>query len=578
MFAAYPHTRRHPYGLNHQPPALARSPRCETPCECKICKEQFRTMKQQYMDRYSYKTVVGPAAAQTSLAKLTSKINDDRAHLTKLCDKYGNTIISRWRKKSREKREAILLLADQTIENDSWFRLRTEGQIDTWQDLRKYRKCWLLPYLSIEALKANPSALLSLLHRRIFYSPEEWMPFDSAMIRQGWDAGLFDLEYCGKYGVIMHGVNYGKLVPWIKDAAERCDMVGYPRARLIIEAQALMFSRLRAIMDLILEGVDHDRGGGSDKWQEMIQLGFKQSNNIELWSDYVNQPLSGPPKFDVDYYCSIARARTQAFQDHLWLLQTDTHYFRRYIKVLVVGEVYKTVWRSTIIAKDIHLALTDSCQILGTSAFHVETSLMRMHPDELEEALSAISVSTRAEYAEIIENERSQVADAIAAAAAASLTKDATNITADQTLWHTGPDVSKLVIGERTPKPKTRPSQPTSRPAPLEPMVDVTSTIPQRIPATPRALEIIKKMFPTSAEETSIKDVDWDRFVHAMNDLNFNARNVGGSAVAFEHSSHKKIIFHHPHPVAKIDSIMLQSTGKRLNKHFDWSRDAFIGV
>lgn len=63
-----------------------------------------------------------------------------------------------------------------------------------------------------------------------------------------------------------------------------------------------------------------------------------------------------------------------------------------------------------------------------------------------------------------------------------------------------------------------------------------------------------------------------------MNDPNFNARNVGGSAVAFEHPSKKKIIFHRPHPVAKIDSVMLQSMGKRLEKHFGWSRETFVGV
>lgn len=85
-------------------------------------------------------------------------------------------------------------------------------------------------------------------------------------------------------------------------------------------------------------------------------------------------------------------------------------------------------------------------------------------------------------------------------------------------------------------------------------------------------------MFPTSIEEVSAKDTDWDLFVHAMNDLNFNARNVGGSGVAFEHPSKMKIIFHRPHPVAKIDSVMLQSMVKRLKKHFGWSRETFVGV
>jgi hypothetical protein len=230
--------------------------------------------------------------------------------------------------------------------------------------------------MSIAIMKANPSVLLGLLHHGVYDSPAEWAPFDNHQFAQAWCRGRFNLEYCGKYCVVMHGVDYGKLVPWDKEAAERCDIVGYPRVLLIIEAQALMFSRLRAVVDLILEGVNHDTPGASNKWQEMIRAGSKQSNNIELWSDYVNQPFSAPPKFDVDCYCSIAEARMQAAQDHLWLLQTDPSYFRRFIRALAVGEVYKTVWRPTLIAKELRLAVED---YLLWRALHAEWSCVRDH-------------------------------------------------------------------------------------------------------------------------------------------------------------------------------------------------------
>jgi hypothetical protein len=719
------------------------------------------------------------------------------------------------------------MLAGPTIEKEPWFRLRIQGEVATWQEIRKCRRSLLLPYWSTAIMKANPSVLLSLLHYRVYNSPAEWAPFDSHQFKQAWARGRFDLEYCGKYCVVMHGVNYGKLVPWNKDAAERWDIIGYPRALLIIEAQALMFSRLRAIVNLILQGVDHDTLGASDKWQEMVRAGFKQSNNIELWSDYVNQPFSAP-KFDVEHYCSVAEARMQAAQDHLWLLQTDPSYFRRFVKASAVGEVYRTAWRHVLIAYDVVVAVEDymiwralhaewSCirdyyrryrdsihpgqqlprrlelnlailetallivvdrriehlstyiaqrpgfqhlwkwTILSTppgilgegifererktgqpttyhggdtldwtltelqgkpndggcfdnqelfarleahlaeaspeerarldetvheklsdfaaknemlfalrlhrpafarrgkeeapkmlrenstpcsrlltcdtgihkskpSEFPVESleifeqlapaadrnneawldcrtaerkfltgfwdqacaalreefALTRMEQDEIDDAISAMSVSRSVEYAEIVETERLQVSDAIAAAAA--LTKNAANVTTEARFWNTGPDISTLVIEERAAKPKTRPLQPASEPinhaVPLKPGTDadVESTDRQQISATPRALEVIRKMYPNSVEEVSAKDTDWDLFVHAMNDLQFNARNVGGSGVAFEHPSKKKIIFHRPHPVAKIDSVMLQSMGKRLKKHFGWSRETFVGV
>jgi hypothetical protein len=211
---------------------------------------------------------------------------------------------------------------------------------------------------------------------------------------------------------------------------------------------------------------------------------------------------------------------------------------------------------------------------------------MRLTQEEIDDTLSVISVSNSVEYAELVENERLQVADVVTAtaAAAAALTKSIANVATDERFLDTGPDMSTLAIEERAPKPKTRPSQPVGTaikvPAPLQSVIDtdVESTDQQQISATPRALEVIRKMYPTSVEEVSAKDTDWNPFVHAMNDLQFNARNVGGSGVAFEHPSEKKIIFHRPHPVAKIDSIMLQSMGKRLEKHFGRSRETFVGV
>ncbi|KAH0274072.1 hypothetical protein KCU91_g5532, partial [Aureobasidium melanogenum] len=681
MFAADHRPQRHPITSGFK---LMTNKKCPAPCECRCCEQQFLAMEAQRFDRFRYETIVKPEIAQTTLADFVDKIKENRAHLTNLCDKFGNLILSRWKKKSRDKREALLLAADPTLEKEPWFRLRTEGEAITWQEVRPLRSSWLLPYLSTATLKANPSVLLGLLHNRVMHSPEEWVPFDSEVVRQGWADGYFDLEYCGYYCVVMHGINYGKLVPWDKEAAERCDIVGYPRARLIIEAQALMFSRLRAIVDLILEGVNHDGSSACDKWLETIRTGFKQSNNIEFWSDHVNQPFSSPPKLDVDYYCSIAKARMQAAKDHLWLLQTDPSYFRRFVKVLAVGEVYKTVWRleahlaeaspeerarldETVYAKMSDFAaqhemlsaiklhrpasarrgLEDTLKMMeeistpsnrglvvdatayklksytfptdriklfeqsvpavgrkdeawldrrtterriltefwkqASDSLREELTFTSMNQEELDDSISSVTVSTSPEYAEIVEKERLQVLDAIAAAAVVKTDISTINLH-EGTFWETGPDLSKLDIKERAPKPKTRPLQPAEQRSNeevlSEPTTDADSEpVIQRISTTPRALEIIRKMFPTSAEEAAAKTTEWDHFVHAMNDLGLNARNVGGSAVEFEHPAlERKINFHRPHPVAKIDSIMLQSMGKRLKKHFDWSRELFVGV
>ena len=96
---------------------------CVAPCECDHCQQQFRRLDLQCRNTFWYDSVTTPAAASTLLADLTRKINTDRTYLASLCDKFGNIISSRWRKKSRDKREALLLLADPTIEKKPWFCL-----------------------------------------------------------------------------------------------------------------------------------------------------------------------------------------------------------------------------------------------------------------------------------------------------------------------------------------------------------------------------------------------------------------------------------------------------------------------
>ncbi|KAI5198507.1 hypothetical protein AUEXF2481DRAFT_33212 [Aureobasidium subglaciale EXF-2481] len=723
--------------------------RYTAPCECASCRQQFVPPELQKAFCHKYENMVRPQEAEVSLAKFVSQINIDRAHLAELCSIFGNTILSRWRKKSRDKREALLIQADPTMEKKAWYRLRFDAEEISGPTARQqHRNNWLLPYMSVEIMKSSPNILFGLVQNRIQYSPQEWAASDSNTVKQGFATGYLGMEYCGHSCVVMHGLDYGELVPWNKEAAERWDIVGYPRARLVIEAQAVILSRLRSIVELILGGVHPDSLEASDRWQETVQAGFKQTSNVEMWSEYVNQPFSSPQRFDVEHYCSVSQARMQAAQDHLWLLQTDPSYtcsrwrilyeewshmkdlcdhFRdnvhpaqplprqvehslALLEAALVQYMDKTIrhftaWISqspgfkdnykvtlhwivfqctgdtdndkrldhpelfakleaylaeadekerdrldeTVYARPSEFAalhemllavrshrpsffrrdeqgLSDLRKTNSTAytrglalegaaeeavcfpwksletfdqtqpaagrrdeawlekrtmerkfltrfwdqaleALRGMMTYTRMEPREIEDTISLISVSRSSEYQKLVESERLEVLEAIKSATV-------TQIPTRSTLWDQGPDISKLVIEERAPKPKTRPSGPINEPIAPEPIEDTPSTQP--IPTTPRALEVLKKMFPTTAEETAAKTTDWDLFVHAMNDLNFAARNSGGSAVAFEHASKRKIIFHRPHPVAKIDSVMLQSMGKRMKKHFEWCRERFV--
>lgn len=188
----------------------------------------------------------------------------------------------------------------------------------------------------------NPAILFALLHNRTAYPPQDWATFDGRQLILSWAMGYFDLKYSAKC-VIMYGPRYGELVDWQAGSAHRADIIGFPKACLILEGQAYLMGALRKIVDRILEGVDLSKPTTPEKWKLMTKLGFRHNNEVELWSPYTNQAFSAPPVFSIDNLISIAQTRLDALADHLWFLQTEPAYMRRYIKLLCQGEFYRTV-------------------------------------------------------------------------------------------------------------------------------------------------------------------------------------------------------------------------------------------
>jgi hypothetical protein len=102
-----------------------------------------------------------------------------------------------------------------------------------------------------------------------------------------------------------------------------------------------------------------------------------------------------------------------------------------------------------------------------------------------------------------------------------------------------------------------------------------TNALPKQILVLKRALAVFRSMFPDTLKEQS-GEVEWETFVLSMGDAGFDSRNSGGSIVIFEEKSGLgRINFHRPHLSPKIDPIILQGMGRRMNKRFNWSRETF---
>lgn len=141
----------------------------------------------------------------------------------------------------------------------------------------------------------------------------------------------------------MYGPRYGQLSPWAADLTHRSDIIGFPRARLILEAQARLMQFLCRVAEQILQGIDLESPGSSTKWLETTRLGFRKTGDVAFWSSYTYQPFSAPPIFNVDAMLSLAKARMDATGDHLLLLQTDIPYMRRQIKSLIMRDFLRDI-------------------------------------------------------------------------------------------------------------------------------------------------------------------------------------------------------------------------------------------
>ncbi|WAO97167.1 Hypothetical protein NCS54_01488100 [Fusarium falciforme] len=77
------------------------------PCECVDCQNGFYTVKEQYSPGLSSRRRLSDKEAERSVLSAVEDIHRRRASLTKRIDVFGDVLLSRWKKRSQEKREAF---------------------------------------------------------------------------------------------------------------------------------------------------------------------------------------------------------------------------------------------------------------------------------------------------------------------------------------------------------------------------------------------------------------------------------------------------------------------------------------
>jgi hypothetical protein len=117
------------------------------------------------------------------------------------------------------------------------------------------------------------------------------------------------------------------------------EIIGFPKAQLILEAQAHLLKVLSGVVERLTEGSLPESSLGN--WTRIAERGFKQAGACKFASSFVNQPFSPPPTFDVEKLLKIATTRRDVAGDHVELLQTDPSYLRHHVELIVEYHICK---------------------------------------------------------------------------------------------------------------------------------------------------------------------------------------------------------------------------------------------
>lgn len=310
------------------------------------CQDSFYTdaeQKNQY-PKFTYRGEVSREEATRIATDYTQNAQHDRDVLLKLLRDHGDLLVSRWKKKKPDKRAAILTAASPELNQEDGVYSLYHRLNECWEAARDpvARIQLLLPWLTISILKTNPNALFALLHHRTAFAPHEWAPSDNKQLTISWAHPHFELQFT-TLCVTMHGPDYGRqIVNFDLDAIHRQDIIGFPRARLILEAQAYLMRFLRNTVEAVLGPLDPPAGSGT--WLAVSGAGLKHAGeDLGYRSAYAHQAYSRPPTFEASKLLSICEVQMNVLEDHLSFLQTDFQYMKHHAQIIQQGKLFELV-------------------------------------------------------------------------------------------------------------------------------------------------------------------------------------------------------------------------------------------
>ncbi|KAK3689395.1 hypothetical protein B0T22DRAFT_513784 [Podospora appendiculata] len=291
-------------------------------------------------------------------------------------DHHIKHLMKRWTVKRDSQRETTLRRADfgysstdrpeakgLQLEDEKWLTFRnfykkfaTGHPRSVKNRTEEQRRRLLLPWLNLETLKTESNALLCLLHTRASRcsSPESWVQFDCDQIRVGWTKGWFDVDYSPKCVVLYNTTPYvyGNVIAWDERLSHTGVTLGFPLARLVLEARACLMEFLASITCKLVENVTvnisrrridsprpgaghfHEPRGSETNKDSCLPKAFSRAFLADdyMFSEWADRPFSPIGKVNhgkaPTFLINLAEKHMEAGLRHYFRLRDDLHYLR----------------------------------------------------------------------------------------------------------------------------------------------------------------------------------------------------------------------------------------------------------
>jgi hypothetical protein len=262
-----------------------------------------------------------------TVLSLVEDLEGKRREAQNLLQISKNRVYKKWKGFKPEQRLQFLVKHCPDLQSDDYFRRADSHQISI-EELRSAPNSLLLHQFSLDEMKDDWTAFLTLIQSRTEFGSEAWLPWDRDSLMKHWINGSLVVPFSTKC-VVVRGPRYGHLIAWNPRLVHQRDALPVQYMLLVLQSQKLVSDLvLNALADLM------EAAGGPGKSQLWDQ--FIQNKSEPTVSNDVRFPMvhafSLSPVMNMEMIINMIRTYSEAHEDKLAQLQSDLPFYLQKVK------------------------------------------------------------------------------------------------------------------------------------------------------------------------------------------------------------------------------------------------------